>query len=68
MKPDWKDAPEWANWLAMDANGTWHYYEHEPEISINPNIEVWQAKGMYRRVFKRFKNWQSTREKRPKIS
>lgn len=32
MKPDWKDAPEWANWLAMDDNGSWNWYEHEPEF------------------------------------
>lgn len=31
MKPDWKDAPEWARWLAMDADGTWYWYEFEPE-------------------------------------
>lgn len=22
-KPDWKDAPEWANWLAQDGEGQW---------------------------------------------
>lgn len=31
MKPDWKDAPEWSNWLAMDPNGLWCWYEYEPE-------------------------------------
>lgn len=33
MKPDWKDAPEWAQWLAMDANGFWWWYEEEPVVS-----------------------------------
>lgn len=33
MKPDWKDAPEWARWLAMDANGFWWWYEEEPVAS-----------------------------------
>lgn len=23
-------APEWANWIAQDANGSWWYFEHEP--------------------------------------
>lgn len=32
-KPSWDDAPEWANWLAMDADGTWFWFEDEP-ISI----------------------------------
>lgn len=30
MKPDWKDAPEWANYLAMDKTGDWYWYENEP--------------------------------------
>jgi hypothetical protein len=32
MKPDWKDAPEWATHLAMDCFGDWWWCEHEPEI------------------------------------
>lgn len=31
MKPDWKNAPGWAKWLAMDASGYWHWLEYEPE-------------------------------------
>lgn len=31
MKPDWKDAPEWAKWLALDPSGCWYWYEAEPE-------------------------------------
>lgn len=30
MKPDWKTAPEWAQWLAMDADGGWRWYAIEP--------------------------------------
>lgn len=33
MKPDWKDAPAWANWLAMDASGKWFWWEYEPEFT-----------------------------------
>ncbi len=32
MKPNWKDAPEWANWLTMDGDGWWFWFEHEPEF------------------------------------
>jgi hypothetical protein len=35
MKPDWKDAPPWANWLAMDDGGTWFWYELEPAWSYS---------------------------------
>lgn len=30
QKPSWKDAPKWANFLAMDQDGTWFWYENEP--------------------------------------
>jgi hypothetical protein len=30
-KPDWKDAPEWANWLAQDSDGRWVWYHDEPD-------------------------------------
>ena len=29
-KPDWKDAPEWANYLAMDNSGEWWAHEFIP--------------------------------------
>jgi hypothetical protein len=29
-KPEWKDAPCWANHLAMDASGDWYWYEKKP--------------------------------------
>ncbi len=30
MKPSWDDAPEWAQWLAMDESGRWWWYEKRP--------------------------------------
>ena len=30
-KPDWKDAPEWAMWLAADDDG-WTWFEKEPVV------------------------------------
>lgn len=30
MKPDWKDAPDWANWLAVDGWGQWFWFSDEP--------------------------------------
>lgn len=32
MKPDWKDAPEWAQWLAQDSDGDWWWYAVEPLV------------------------------------
>lgn len=30
MKPDWKDAPEWALYLAQDDDGDWYWYARDP--------------------------------------
>ena len=43
-KPEWKDAPDWAQWLAMDANGDWYWYELEPDY----NGEEWEHIGVIR--------------------
>lgn len=39
MKPDWKDAPEWANWLAMDDDGEWWWFELKP--TYKKRYSVW---------------------------
>jgi len=41
MKPDWKDAPEWANWFAVDEDGACYWYGDEPFMSGG----VWWARG-----------------------
>jgi len=30
MKPSWNDAPEWANYLAMDSDGSWWWLNNKP--------------------------------------
>jgi len=30
MIPSWKDAPDWANWLAQDSDGEWFWFEDKP--------------------------------------
>lgn len=54
MKPDWKDAPEWAQWLAMDLGGPWVWFEFQPEyegphgewsISGQPVGAKWEVAG-----------------------
>jgi hypothetical protein len=30
MKPEWKDAPEWAQWAAQDFDGDWYWFENKP--------------------------------------
>jgi hypothetical protein len=31
MKPDWKDAPSWANWLVKYPIYGWAWFEYEPQ-------------------------------------
>ena len=42
MKPSWKDAPEWAQWLAMDEDDEWYWFEREPVMGRNG---IWRADG-----------------------
>ncbi len=62
MKPDWKDAPEWAQYLAMDADGMWWWHELRP--SLDPYS--WEGEGKLGDIVLRFSNWQDTLEERPK--
>jgi hypothetical protein len=41
MKPDWKDAPEWAKFLAQDCDGRWHWFEAKPEWDDGPGEWVY---------------------------
>lgn len=64
-KPDWKDAPEWANWLAQDGVGYWYWYEQEPvtvdnQLWISPSGWVYfVSEGEPNR------KWYETLEQRP---
>lgn len=65
-KPDWKDAPEWARWLAMDADGEWFFYEEKPSLGV----KVWYPNGA--RPVSRLasppasEKWKNSLEERPK--
>ena len=61
MKPDWKDAPEWANWLAQDHNGEWYWYEFQPNYY---NSRWYPTKGRVRKV--NITDWEYSLEERPK--
>jgi hypothetical protein len=62
MKPDWKDAPEWAKWLAMDNDGKWFFYECKPHTTSDVNS--WQIiSGNI--VVARCPGWKDSLEARP---
>ena len=60
-KPKWKDAPDWANWLAQNADGGWCWFEKEPYASLGKN---WIGGGMSTKVVV-IDNWHDIIEKRP---
>lgn len=60
MKPDWKDAPEWANWLAMDKDGAWYWYEEMPNERAGYE---WRPQSRFERI--EFPNWRKSLEARP---
>ncbi len=61
MKPSWDDAPEWAQWLAMDAYGEWYWYEEKPEDGDT----VWIWRKGFMEMAARSKGWVETLEPRP---
>lgn len=58
-KPSWDDAPEWANWLAMDENGEWWWFEYKPHKTAH----FWNSLGRVKPVVNL--EWQETLEERP---
>ena len=41
-KPSWTDAPPWANYLAMNIDEEWYWYEEEPYL--DPYF-IWHSYG-----------------------
>lgn len=64
MKPDWKDAPDWANWLSMDSDGAWWWHENEPHINEYGFWDVEDDAGEKTSAYPY--NWKKTLEARPK--
>jgi hypothetical protein len=61
MKPDWEDAPGWANYLAMDYDGEWWWFERKPVMGCN----LWKVDcGMSKR-HGITGDWRTTLESRP---
>lgn len=61
--PDWSNAPDWANWLAKDADGTWYFYENRP----NRLIDVWEIPGKFQGIsLAPSAGWENSLQQRPK--
>jgi len=62
MKPSWDDAPEWAQWLAMDADGEWAWYELQPSKALAHDF--WVGAGRCEAASTNI-GWVETLEPRP---
>jgi hypothetical protein len=59
-RPDWKNAPDWANYLAQDANGGWWWYDD----SLKSSVKSWLNGTRHAAAMAVF-NWRETLERRP---
>ena len=63
-KPNWNNAPEWAQWVAQDADGQWTWYDRKP---MQFNTHIWYNDSQYFVAYndEANNNWQKTLEERP---
>lgn len=70
-KPDWAIAPEWAEWLAQDADGVWFWWSIQPACEIDSVMDFWHQGGYKNFEYQRARRgdpnpkWRNTRERRP---
>ena len=66
-KPNWKDAPEWAKWLARDKDGKWFWYETKPEPDSLIDGDMWCTleRGRHEIASEPDASWMGTLESRP---
>lgn len=67
-KPDWKDAPEWANWLAQDKDGEWCWWNIAPIKTASLWTQGYPEESYFFEsvgYLEKILDWQCTLEERP---
>lgn len=64
ITPDWNNAPEWANFVAMDYDQVWWWHEYEP-VRTFYEWEV-ESTGRAAPVFGNEMDWMDSLQERPK--
>ncbi|SIR65694.1 hypothetical protein SAMN05880558_12414 [Aeromonas sp. RU39B] len=68
-KPDWKDAPDWAEWLAQDGDkGLWWYYSDMPTKTHGADLWRGEVSNKFARLSRKGEvlgDWRDTLERRP---
>lgn len=68
-KPDWKDAPDWAQWLAQDSDGVWYFYASEiPPSTADSYFTVDEQHNARSAKGSCLGDWRNTLERRPEQS
>jgi hypothetical protein len=73
MKPDWKDAPKGAKYLAQDSDGRWFWHFHAPwkvkqrmpHATINKHYAYASMAATFATQDSPNPNWKKTLESRP---
>ncbi len=67
VKLPWDQAPEWAQWAAMDGTGEWWWYEYEPIFLTPADWEEWCVPGgtCLEFEFPHCTNWKESKRQRP---
>ena len=60
-KPSWDIAPEWAQWLAQDKSGRWHWFSEKPAIVDF----AWKCNWVSDTAFIDGGNWRNSLEEKP---
>ncbi|QDB73838.1 hypothetical protein KE335_gp07 [Aeromonas phage 2_D05] len=65
-KPSWKDAPEWAQWMAQDEDGEWWFFSGKPKAqSVSFDERDSGISADYAKKGETLGDWRDTLEKRP---
>ena len=65
MKPDWKDAPDWARYLAQDKSGAWNWYQDIPLVDDEESEWLTSTATRVKIAPVKFLDWRETLEQRP---
>lgn len=66
-KPNWKDAPKFAKWLAQDSDGEWFWYAERPCLPAGKSgwVEVAGSFCKWARKTPNYEPFESTLESKP---
>jgi hypothetical protein len=63
-KPSWETAPSWAEWLVMQPDGSWWWFEGNPRIVDHGLGDEWAHAGRAKCATEPTLDWRDTKEGR----